>query len=114
MGSKGKLVKDPGIPNIVIPEKPCEDENCPYHGSLRVRGMILEGILIKYKGNKSAVIERQYLYYDSKYKRYERRRSRIHAHVPPCVNVKEGDKVIIGECRPISKSISFVILSKVS
>jgi len=114
MGSKGKMVKDPGIPNVVIPEKACEDEDCPYHGSLRVRGIILEGVIVKYKGTKAAVIERQYLYYDSKYKRYERRRSRLHAHVPPCVNVREGDKVIIGECRPLSKSISFVVLSKVS
>lgn len=114
MVSKGKLVKDPGIPNVKIPEKTCNDDNCPYHGSLRVRGIILEGTLIKYRGSKSGVVERQYLYYDSKYKRYERRRSRIHVHIPPCVDVKEGDKVIIGECRPISKSISFVVLSKVT
>ncbi|AAK41010.1 30S ribosomal protein S17 [Saccharolobus solfataricus] len=114
MVSKGKTVKDPGIPNITIPEKVCEDEDCPYHGSLRVRGITLEGVIVKYRGTKAAVIERQYLYYDSKYKRYERRRSRIHAHVPPCINVREGDKVIIGECRPLSKSISFVVLGKVS
>lgn len=33
MVSKGKLVKDPGIPNVKIPEKTCNDDNCPYHGS---------------------------------------------------------------------------------
>ncbi|HID16112.1 MAG TPA: 30S ribosomal protein S17, partial [Candidatus Atribacteria bacterium] len=35
-------------------------------------------------------VEREYLYYDRKYKRYERRRSKIHAHNPPCINTKEG------------------------
>ncbi len=114
MGSKGKLVKDVGIPNVKIPDKTCTDDNCPYHGTLRVRGAIMEGVLIKNRAQKSGVVERQYLYYDSKYKRYERRRSRIHVHIPPCVEVKEGDKVIIGESRPISKSISFVVLGKVS
>ncbi len=105
--------KNVGIPGVNPPKATCNDENCPYHGTLRVRGMILEGKIIKFKANKTAVFEREYLYYDSKYKRYERRRSRIHVHVPPCVEVKEGDRVIIGECRPIAKSVSFVVLGKV-
>ncbi|MEM0363776.1 MAG: 30S ribosomal protein S17 [Sulfolobaceae archaeon] len=114
MSPAKKLVRNPGIPNVTIPEKVCNDDNCPFHGTLKVRGILLEGKIIKYKASKTAVIERQYLYYNPKYKRYERRRSRIHAHVPPCIDVKEGDRVIIGECRPISKSKSFVVLGKVS
>lgn len=110
MSQAGKSI---GIPNVITPKNQCNDENCPYHGTLRVRGIILEGKLIKFKANKSGVVERTYLFYDQKYKRYERRRSRIHVHVPPCLNVKEGDNVIIGECRPVSKSVSFVVLGKV-
>lgn len=105
-------VKNVGIPGVVPPQKTCNDENCPYHGKLRVRGMTLEGKLIKYKADRSGVVEREYIYYEPKYKRYERRKSRIHVHVPPCLDVKEGDNVIIGETRPIAKSISFVVLGK--
>ncbi|RLI40477.1 30S ribosomal protein S17, partial [Candidatus Bathyarchaeota archaeon] len=46
------------------------------------------------------------------FKRYERRRSLIPAHNPPCINAKEGDTVRIAECRPISKTVSFVVVEK--
>lgn len=104
--------KNVGIPGISPPQKTCNDENCPFHGTLRVRGIILEGKLVKFRANKTGVVEREYIYYDSKYKRYERRRSRIHVHIPPCLDVKEGDNVIIGETRPIAKSVSFVVLGR--
>ncbi|MCQ4366195.1 MAG: 30S ribosomal protein S17 [Sulfolobales archaeon] len=107
-----KGVKNVGVPGVVIPSKSCDDDNCPFHGTLRVRGMILEGTIIKFRANRTAIFEREYIYYDKKYKRYERRRSRIHVHVPPCLNVKEGDRVIIGETRPIAKSVAFVVLGK--
>ena len=61
---------------------------------------------------KTAVVVRDYLHYVPKYKRYERRRSKIHAHLPPCIDVKPGDVVIMGETRPIAKSVAFVILAK--
>ncbi|AWR97292.1 30S ribosomal protein S17 [Acidianus sulfidivorans JP7] len=107
-----QVSKNIGIPGISAPTSQCNDKNCPFHGNLHVRGIILEGKLIKYRANKSGVVERTYLFYNSKYKRYEKRRSRIHVHIPSCLSVKEGDNVIIGECKPISKSISFVVLGK--
>ena len=39
--------------------------------------------------------------------RYEKRHSNIPAHVSPCFRVKEGDHVIIGQCRWDSKGGSF-------
>ncbi|UCD03455.1 MAG: 30S ribosomal protein S17, partial [Candidatus Aenigmatarchaeota archaeon] len=42
----------------------------------------------------------------------ERRKSRIAAHNPPCINAKEDDRVTIAECRPLSKTKAFVIVSK--
>ena len=43
-----------------------------------------------------------------KYKRYERSSSKVHAFLPSCMDVKEGDEVKIAECKPISKTVSFV------
>nr|AJS12927.1 30S ribosomal protein S17, small subunit ribosomal protein S17 [uncultured archaeon] len=44
--------------------------------------------------------------------RYERRKSRIPSHSPPCVGAKEGDHVKIAECRPLSKTVSFVVVER--
>ncbi len=34
----------------------------------------------------------------------------MHAYLPTCMDVKEGDEVKIAECRPLSKTISFVVI----
>jgi small subunit ribosomal protein S17 len=52
----------------------------------------------------------EYLHKVRKFVRSERRRSRISAHLPPCLDVQEGDMVTIAECRPLSKTISFVVV----
>ena len=94
------------------PKRTCKDKNCPFHGSLSVRGNILEGIVIRDKMDKTVVVLRNYMNYVRKLKRYERRQSHISAHSPPCINAKEGDLVKIVECRPISKTVSFVVVEK--
>ncbi|MEM4221940.1 MAG: 30S ribosomal protein S17 [archaeon] len=91
----------------------CKDKNCPIHGELRVRGQILEGVVVSNKPKKTVIIERDYLLYVPKYERYERRKSKIPAHCPECMDIKVGDKVRIGECRKISKTKAFVVLEKV-
>ena len=102
-----------GIPGVKPPERTCNDPKCPWHGRLRVRGLVLTGTVIKAKMKGTVVVEREYVYYDRKYKRYEKRRSRIHAHNPPCINAKPGDIVVIGETRPLSKTVHFVVLGVV-
>ena len=104
-------VRNVGIPGLKPPEKTCNDPKCPWHGRVRVRGLILTGVVIKNKMKNTVVVEREYLYYDRKYKRYERRRSRIHAHNPPCINAQSGDIVVIGETRPLAKTVHFVVLA---
>ncbi|MCX8191313.1 MAG: 30S ribosomal protein S17 [Nitrososphaerales archaeon] len=99
--------------DVKPPTKSCDDPECPFHGSLSVRGKILEGKVVSNLAKKMIVIEREYLHYVKKYMRYERRRSKIHAHLPPCIEVARGDRVIIGECRPLAKTVSFVVLGKV-
>jgi len=89
---------------------PCNDKNCPFHGTLRIRGKLLEGVVVSDKMDKTVIVQRDYLHYVPKYMRYERRRSRIPAHNPPCINARKGDRVLIGECRPISKTVAFCVV----
>jgi small subunit ribosomal protein S17 len=95
------------------PKKTCDDLNCPFHGELPVRGRVLEGTVVSAKMDKTIIVESDYLFYIPKFKRYERRRSRIPSHSPPCIDVKEGDRVVIAESRPISKTVGFVVVEKV-
>jgi len=94
------------------PRKTCNDRNCPFHGTLSIRGHALEGIVVSAKMDKTVIVRRDYLNYVPKFKRYERRHSHIPAHNPPCINVKTDDRVKVAECRPISKTVSFVVVEK--
>ena len=88
----------------------CKDERCPTHGSLRVRGKILTGVVVSDKPKNTVIIEHTSLQYIPKFERYERRKTKIAAHKPPCSGVKVGDTVRIGECRKLSKTKAFVVL----
>ena len=105
-----------GIKNIGIsvnpPKAECEDPNCPFHGSLKVRGQVIDGKVVSIKMDKTAVVERNYLKYQQKYERYEKRSNRYMVHAPACFELKVGDEVTIMECRPISKTVSFVVVQK--
>lgn len=108
-----KKVNNIGIEGIKPPEKICNDNNCPWHGHIKVRGKLLKGKVISAKAQKTVTIERILIRYVSKYERYMRVRKKIRAHKPECIDVKEGDEVIIGETRPISKTKHFVVLGKI-
>ena len=101
-----------GIPVSNPPKTECNDPKCPYHGKLPVRTKILEGKVVSAKMKGTVVVQRDYLHYVPKYMRYERRRSRIPAHNPPCIDAKEGDIVRIAKCRPLSKTVSWVVIEK--
>ncbi|MGQ9507239.1 MAG: 30S ribosomal protein S17 [Candidatus Bathycorpusculaceae bacterium] len=94
------------------PKKTCNDRNCLFHGELPIRGRILDGYVVSAKMDKTVIVKRDYLHYVLKFMRYERRHSRIPSHNPPCIDAKEGDRVVIAECRPISKTVSFVVVEK--
>ena len=96
------------------PKKSCDDRNCPFHGELSVRRKFLDGKVVSAKMMKTVTVERDYLQYLPKYTRYEKRRSRILAHSPPCLEVHEGDRVKVAECRPISKEVAFVVVEKLA
>jgi len=94
------------------PKKTCDDRDCPFHGDLPIRGRVLDGVVVSAKMDKTVIVKREYLHHIAKVMRYERRHSRIPSHAPPCIELKEGDRVIIAECRPISKTVSFVVVEK--
>ncbi len=103
---------DIGI-DMKAPEKECDDPNCPFHGSLRVRGQILEGTVVSDKSHQTVIVEKENTRYDKKYERSERRLSRYPAYNPKCVGASVDDRVRIMECRPISKTKSFVVIEVV-
>jgi small subunit ribosomal protein S17 len=94
------------------PKKTCDDPKCPFHGALAVRGRVLEGIVHTAKMDKTVIVDREYMQFSSKFVRYERRHGHIPSHNPPCIDAKEGDRVRIAECRPLSKTVSFVVVEK--
>ena len=103
--------RDIGI-DVKAPAAACQDKNCPFHGSLSVRGQVIDGVVVSDKMTHTAVVERNFLKYDTKYERYVKKTSRYSAHCPPCLEVKAGDLVRMMECRPLSKTVSFVIVEK--
>ncbi len=94
------------------PKKTCEDKNCPFHGTLPVRGRVFDGTVVSSKMDKTVIVDREFLQFSTKFVRYERRHGHIPSHSPPCIDAKEGDRVRIAECRPISKTVSFVVVEK--
>jgi len=95
-----------------IEEVKCEDRLCPKHGDkkLKMRGRIFEGVVVnKFPGRVTIQFERMLKL--SKYERYEKRKTKIHARLPDCMkkDVDAGDLIQISETRPISKTIHFVV-----
>jgi small subunit ribosomal protein S17 len=98
---------------VKMAEKQCDDKDCPIHGSLKCRGKSFVGTVISTKMHKTAILEWSWKHFIPKYERYEKRRTRIKVHSPPCINAKDGDVVKVMECRPLSKTKHFVIVEKV-
>ena len=87
--------------NVQEPETTCDDPNCPFHGTLPLRGN---------KAERTISVERSYYKFIKKYERYEKRKSKINVHKPDCLSVNVGDSVKVAECRPLSKTKHFVLV----
>ena len=61
------------------------DENCPFYGSLRLRGQMFEGVVSGVGMQKTITIERNNVRYMKKYERFEKRTSTLSAHLPSCI-----------------------------
>ncbi|HIJ00917.1 MAG TPA: 30S ribosomal protein S17, partial [Candidatus Methanomethylophilaceae archaeon] len=84
--------RDIGI-DVNPPASTCNDPHCPFHGKMSVRGRIINGKVVSVKMDRTAVVERNYLRYQKKYERFEKRTSRYAVHAPPCMELKVGDDV---------------------
>lgn len=91
----------------------CHDIKCPNHGNLKVRGRIFEGRVSR-KFPTRVTIEFERMIYISKYERYYKYKTKIHARLPKCMEneINLGDLIQIQECRPLSKIIHFVVIKK--
>ncbi len=78
---------------------------------LKTRGRVFKGVVVSSKAQKTATVQWDRRVYVPKYERYRIKRSKVKAH--DTLGVKEGDIVIIKECRPISKTKKFVIVEVV-
>lgn len=92
------------------PKRECDDKHCPFHGGLSIRGKLFDGKITGSKAKQTITLQKDSPIYFSKFKRYARGTSTIHAHVPKCMDVENGNRVLAAECRPISKSISYVVV----
>jgi small subunit ribosomal protein S17 len=92
----------------------CNDEKCNVHGRLKTRGRMFEGRVTK-KLPTRITLELERMIYSRKYERYFKSKTKIHAHLPKCMEneIQVGDLIRIQECRPLSKIIHFVVIKKI-
>ena len=43
--------------NVQEPETTCDDPNCPFHGTLPVRGQVLEGVVVSNKAERTISVD---------------------------------------------------------
>jgi small subunit ribosomal protein S17 len=109
----GTEMRDIGI-DVIEPKGEWDgDSNCPFYGSLRVRGQIIEGTVSRVGMLQTIVVEREHTRHMKKFERIEKRTRRYSAHLPSCIgDVNVGDAVRIMECRPISKTVTFCVIER--
>lgn len=108
-----RWVKDVGL-GFKTPKSAIEgsyiDKKCPFVGDVSIRGKILTGTVVSTKMHRTIIIRRDYLHFVKKYNRYEKRHKNVAVHVSPAFRVSEGDVVVAGQCRPLSKTVRFNVL----
>eukprot|EP00239_Pterosperma_sp_CCMP1384_P002744 CAMPEP_0197843788 /NCGR_PEP_ID=MMETSP1438-20131217/727_1 /TAXON_ID=1461541 /ORGANISM="Pterosperma sp., Strain CCMP1384" /LENGTH=157 /DNA_ID=CAMNT_0043454169 /DNA_START=93 /DNA_END=566 /DNA_ORIENTATION=+ len=86
------------------------DKKCPFTGNVSIRGRILSGTVHSTKMKNTITIRRQYLHFITKYQRYEKRHKNMSVHCSPAFRCREGDTVVVGQCRPLCKTVRFNVL----
>lgn len=96
-------------------EVSCNGKDCHIHGNLKTRGRIFDGKVIR-KFPRRIVIEFERMAYVRKYERYAKKKTKIHARLPTCMEkkIEIGDLIRIQECRPLSKIIHFAVIEKIN
>ena len=47
--------------DVKEPKKSCNNEKCPFHGTLPVRGKLMEGKIVSDKMNKPVVVRKEFM-----------------------------------------------------
>jgi small subunit ribosomal protein S17 len=81
---------------------------------LSTRGRTFTGKVIRSKMARTVTVEWERREYIPKYERYEKKRTRIHAHLPENFDVEIGDVVKIRETRPISKTKTTIVIENLT
>ena len=58
MEEKIKQTRNIGV-NVNTPKETCKDKNCPFHGTLPVRGQIITGVVSSIKMQDSILVKRE-------------------------------------------------------
>ena len=80
------MTRDIGL-KVNEPKRECSDVHCPFHGGLAIRGKLFDGKVTGTKAKQTITLQKETPVYFSKFKRYARSKSTIHAHVPECIDV---------------------------
>merc|ERR1712159_987683 len=108
-----RQVKSIGL-GFKVPEKAKSgryiDKKCPFVGEVSIRGKLLRGAVHRTFMKNTITIRRDYLHYIKKSRRYEKRHKMISAHCAPCFDARPGDEVMIGETRPLTKTVRYNVL----
>mmetsp|Transcript_34478 Transcript_34478/g.55537 ORF Transcript_34478/g.55537 Transcript_34478/m.55537 type:complete len:128 (+) Transcript_34478:2142-2525(+) len=101
---------------IPMSKKILNDKKCPFINALSIRGKVFKGFrnnlgIIRSAKMKSTVVVRvNFLIFLSKYKRFKKKHINIHAHKSNFFRCKKGDKVLIAECKPLSKTVKHCVI----
>ncbi len=90
------------------------EKNNGKESTLSLRGRTFTGTVVSTKMSKTITIEWERRKHIPKYGRYEKRRTRIHAHLPEGAIAEIGDIVRVQETRPISKTKTFIFIENLS
>ncbi len=78
--------------------------------NVRTHGRSYVGRVVSNKMNATVVVSWDRKIYVPKFERYMLKTSKVAAHKPDSISLKEGDMVKIKQCRPISKTKNFMVI----
>src|SRR6056300_1218564 len=85
-----------------------KDTKCPFTGNIKLRGKVFKGIVVSKDTHRTVIVEWSNKHSVKKYERFMVKKTKVAAHNPEIINANIGDKVVIAECKPLSKTKNFV------
>ena len=83
------MTRDIGL-DVQPPTKECTDPNCPFHGTLPVRGQVLTGVVVSDKMDKTVVVAVERFTQHPLYKKTIKKITKFKAHDEFCNLFKIG------------------------